>query len=197
MMNFPASQRVVVGVLLLAGAIQAAAQCGGPAPAKQERRGRGDYDVAAMFKMHLNPVSAEFTTAAQPTNEILKEYKDKGYKAVINFREPHEHDSAGEIAAAKQLGLRYYNIPVDYPNPKFEQATEFLKLTDDAANRPALIHCTVNIRQLILHDPPHAARWLDVRSGAQGSGKGGSHPRFLPEIREGLRGAGEEVIAAP
>jgi protein tyrosine phosphatase (PTP) superfamily phosphohydrolase (DUF442 family) len=143
-MIFTKSQRVLVGIVLLAGALQAAAQSG--QPAKQERGSRSDYDVAAMFKMHLNPVSAEFTTAAQPTNEILKEYKDKGYKAVINFREPHEHDSAGEIAATKQLGLRYYNIPVVYPTPKFEQATEFLKLTDDPANWPTLIHCTVNIR---------------------------------------------------
>ena len=132
----------MTGLLVLAMATQAAAQCGQPA----KQRSREDYDVAAMFKMHLNSISPEFTTAAQPTTEILKEYKDKGYKVVINFRQPHEHDSAGEIAATKQLGLRYYNIPVDYMNPKFEQATEFLKLTDDPANRPTLIHCTVNIR---------------------------------------------------
>lgn len=104
------------------------------------------YDVAEMFKMHVNPVSKEFTTGAQPTPEILKEFRDKGTKTVINLRPPREHNAAEEEEAAKRLGLRYFNIPVDYRNPKFEQVDEFLKLTDDPENRPALIHCTMNIR---------------------------------------------------
>src|SRR5438093_12502742 len=47
---------------------------------------------------------------------------------------------------AKELGLRYFNIPVAYANPKEEQATEFLKITDDPENRPMFIHCTAAIR---------------------------------------------------
>jgi len=117
------------------------------APAKQDpRHDNASYDVAEMFKMHVNPVSKDFTTGAQPTPEILKEFRDKGAKAVINLRPRHEHNAAEEEEAAKRLGLRYYNIPVEYRNPKFEQVDEFLKLTDDPENRPALIHCTMNIR---------------------------------------------------
>ena len=44
------------------------------------------------------------------------------------------------------MGLRYFNIPVAYADPKDEQVTEFLKLTDDPANRPAFVHCTGAIR---------------------------------------------------
>jgi protein tyrosine phosphatase (PTP) superfamily phosphohydrolase (DUF442 family) len=44
------------------------------------------------------------------------------------------------------LGLRYFNIPFVYRDPKEEQVTEFLRLTDDEANRPAFIHCTGAIR---------------------------------------------------
>ena len=51
-----------------------------------------------------------------------------------------------EEAKAKELGLRYFNIPVVYRDPKEEQATEFLRITDDPANRPAFIHCTAAIR---------------------------------------------------
>jgi len=104
------------------------------------------YDVGAMFKMHLNRVSKDFTTGAQPTPEILKQFRDGGTRAVINLRVPSEHNAAEEEAVAKELGLRYFNIAVDYRNPTFEQVDEFLKLTDDAANRPALIHCTMNVR---------------------------------------------------
>lgn len=137
-------QRVMTGVLSLAMAGSAGAQCG--QPAKQARRGGEDYDVAAMFKMHVNRVTNDVTTGAQPTPEILREFKDKGTKAVINLRPRHEHNAEEEEAAAKKLGLRYFNIPVEYMGPKFKQVDEFLKLTDDPANRPLLLHCTVNIR---------------------------------------------------
>lgn len=125
---------------LLASAVQEQAQPPRRPPPEP------DYDVAEMFKMHVNPVSKDFTTGAQPTPEILKEFRDKGIKAVINLRPPREHNAVEEEEAAKRLGLRYYNIPVEYRAPKFEQVDEFLKLTDDPANRPALIHCTMNIR---------------------------------------------------
>lgn len=122
------------------------AQQSTPAKRPDPRQDNANYDLAEMFKMHLNPVSKEFTTGAQPTPQILKEFRDKGAKAVINLRPRHEHNAAEEEAAAKELGLRYFNIPVIYRDPKFEQVDEFLKLTDDPANRPALIHCTMNIR---------------------------------------------------
>jgi outer membrane protein assembly factor BamB len=51
-----------------------------------------------------------------------------------------------EEAKAKELGLRYINIPVLASDPKDEQADEFLKVTDDPANRPAFIHCTAAVR---------------------------------------------------
>jgi len=118
------------------------------APAKRPdpSHDNANYDVGEMFKMHVNPVSKEFTTGAQPTPEILKEFRDKGTRTVINLRPRHEHNAAEEEETAKRLGLRYYNIPVEYRAPRFEQVDEFLKLTDDPANRPALIHCTMNIR---------------------------------------------------
>ncbi len=47
---------------------------------------------------------------------------------------------------AKELGLRYFNIPVVFADPKDEQVDEFLKITDDTDNRPAFIHCAGAIR---------------------------------------------------
>jgi uncharacterized protein (TIGR01244 family) len=86
-------------------------------------------------------VNKEFCTGGQPSLEQLEKLKTDGVKAVINLRQPTEYAAAEEEARAKALGLRYFNIPVSPTDPKDEQATEFLKLTDDPENRPAFIHC--------------------------------------------------------
>ena len=91
-------------------------------------------------------VNKEFCTGGQPRNEHLAKLKEEGVRAVINLRPPGEHRAEEERAEAERLGLRYFNIPVVFAEPKEEQATEFLRLTDDEANRPAFIHCTGAIR---------------------------------------------------
>ncbi|HWS86466.1 MAG TPA: sulfur transferase domain-containing protein [Pyrinomonadaceae bacterium] len=91
-------------------------------------------------------VNKDFCTGGQPRNEHLAKLKEEGVRAVINLRPPGEHRAEEERAEAERLGLRYFNVPVVYREPKEEQATEFLKLTDDEANRPAFIHCTAAIR---------------------------------------------------
>ena len=91
-------------------------------------------------------VNEQFCTGGQPRIEALEKLKAEGVKSIINLRQPSEHRAADEEAKAKELGIKYYNIPVVYRDPKDEQATEFLKLTDDPANRPVFIHCTAAIR---------------------------------------------------
>jgi len=91
-------------------------------------------------------VNKEFCTGGQPRLEHLAKLKEEGVKAIINLRTPGEHRAEEEKAEAERLGLRYFNVPVVYREPKEEQVTEFLKLTDDEANRPAFIHCTAAIR---------------------------------------------------
>jgi protein tyrosine phosphatase (PTP) superfamily phosphohydrolase (DUF442 family) len=91
-------------------------------------------------------MNSEFCTGAQPRLEHLEMLKADGVKAIINLRPPNEHRAAEEEARAKELGLRYYNIPFVFSDPKDEQATEFLKITDDPENRPAFFHCAAGIR---------------------------------------------------
>jgi protein tyrosine phosphatase (PTP) superfamily phosphohydrolase (DUF442 family) len=91
-------------------------------------------------------INDQFCSGAQPRLEHLEKLKAEGVKAIINLRQPSEHRAAEEEAKAKELGLRYFNIPVVYGAPKEEQATEFLKVTDDPENRPAFIHCAAAIR---------------------------------------------------
>jgi uncharacterized protein (TIGR01244 family) len=91
-------------------------------------------------------MNQEFCTGAQPRIEHLEMLKKDGVKAIINLRQPSEHRASEEEAKAKELDLRYFNIPVVFGEPKEEQVAEFLRITDDAANRPAFIHCAAGIR---------------------------------------------------
>jgi uncharacterized protein (TIGR01244 family) len=91
-------------------------------------------------------VNNDFCTGGQPKLEHLEKLKAEGVKSIINLRQPSEHRAAEEEAKARELGLRYFNIPVAFGNPNEEQVAEFLKITDDADNRPIFIHCTAAIR---------------------------------------------------
>lgn len=91
-------------------------------------------------------VNKDFCTGGQPRIEHLQKLKDDGITTIINLRPTGEHRAAEEEAKAKELGLRYFNIPFVFAEPKDEQATEFLKITDDPANRPAFIHCAGAVR---------------------------------------------------
>jgi len=91
-------------------------------------------------------IDKTFCTGGQPKVDELVTLKDHGIRAIINLRPANEYDATEEQAKAKELGLKYFNIPVVYMSPKEEQATEFLKLTDDPKNQPVFIHCTAGIR---------------------------------------------------
>jgi uncharacterized protein (TIGR01244 family) len=91
-------------------------------------------------------LNSQYCTGAQPRLEHLEMLKKEGVKAIINLRQPSEHRAADEEAKAKELGLRYFNIPVVFGEPKDEQVDEFLRITDDVDNQPAFIHCAAGIR---------------------------------------------------
>jgi uncharacterized protein (TIGR01244 family) len=91
-------------------------------------------------------VTPEFCTGGQPRLEHFAQLKSEGVRAVLNLRTPGEHRAAEEQEAVEKAGLKYFNIPVEYQHPASEQVDQFLKITDDPANRPMFIHCTAAIR---------------------------------------------------
>ena len=91
-------------------------------------------------------VNPDFCTGGQPRLEHFAKLKADGVKAVLNLRTPGEHRADEEQQAVEKAGLKYFNIPVVYTNPTDAQVDEFLKITDDPANRPMFIHCTAAIR---------------------------------------------------
>jgi protein tyrosine phosphatase (PTP) superfamily phosphohydrolase (DUF442 family) len=110
-------------------------------------------------------INTEFCSGGQPTLAQLGELKSQGVNTVLSLRVPGEagFDATAEEGEAKKLGMKFFNIPVSNQAPKDEQVDEFLKITDNAQNRPVFIHCGV------LHDPAGAARWNDVRRCQGGS----------------------------
>ncbi len=86
-------------------------------------------------------VNKGICTGGQPRLEDLARLKSDGVTTIINLRRPSEYDAEEEARKAKELGLRYFNIPVNTADPKEEQADEFLKIMADTKNRPAFIHC--------------------------------------------------------
>ena len=91
-------------------------------------------------------VTPDVCTGGQPRLEQFAALKARGVKVVLNLRTPGEHRADAERQAVEAAGLKYLNIPVVYTAPRNEQVDEFLKITDDAANRPMFIHCTAAIR---------------------------------------------------
>ena len=91
-------------------------------------------------------VNPQFCTGGQPRIEHIAKLKADGVKAVLNLRTPGEHREEEENTTVETAGMKYFNIPVVYTNPADAQVDEFLRITDDPANRPMFIHCTAAVR---------------------------------------------------
>lgn len=92
-------------------------------------------------------LSDKVWTGGQPWSEHLTKLKDAGIKVIINLRPHAEYEGGREEAKVKELGIDYFNIPVDGRSPDELDADDFLKLTDEQLkNGPVFIHCAVGTR---------------------------------------------------
>jgi uncharacterized protein (TIGR01244 family) len=87
-----------------------------------------------------------FYISGQPSYEAMRWLKNKGVITIINLRTAKENQdfaeaSFNEDSAARQMGFKYYSIPVDgtkdYTPAKLDQMSNLL-----AEDKPVLIHCT-------------------------------------------------------
>ena len=86
-------------------------------------------------------------TGGQPWLEHLPKLKDAGIKVIINLRPHAEYQGGREETRVKELGMSYFNIPVDGQAPDELDADDFLKLTDEQLkNGPVFIHCARGTR---------------------------------------------------
>lgn len=125
----------IAAVAMLAG-VSCAAQSPQPSPAVEVAEAKPYAHITNFFR-----VNDQICTGGQPKLEDLEKMKAEGISAIINLRQASEYDAAAEEAKAKEVGLKYVHIPVNWREMKDDYAVEFLKATDDEANRPAFIHC--------------------------------------------------------
>ena len=130
---------IVAAAVAIAGTVTAARQAVAPAP------GAASSQELSPIRNFLK-VTPDFCTGGQPRLEHFTSLKADGVKAVLNLRTPGEHRAEEEQAAVEKAGMKYFNIPVVYTAPTAAQVDEFLRITDDPANRPMFIHCTAAIR---------------------------------------------------
>jgi uncharacterized protein (TIGR01244 family) len=132
--------RILASAMLLAVTLASSgARTSGQAPAAEPAQ-----DVPPI--RNFLQVTPQFCTGGQPRPEHFAKLKADGVKAVLNLRTPGEHRAEEEQATVEKAGMKYFNIPVVYTAPTDAQADEFLRITDDPANRPMFIHCTAAIR---------------------------------------------------
>jgi protein tyrosine phosphatase (PTP) superfamily phosphohydrolase (DUF442 family) len=129
--------RLKVFVLSILTACAACAAAATQEAAQSAAGGQGQPDIP--FYREVTPLIA---TAGQPTAAGLKALAEKGFKTVVNLRTPDENGSLPkEEQLARDLGLRYFNIPVAGKAPEEKQAAEFLRLMDELKDERVVVHC--------------------------------------------------------
>jgi uncharacterized protein (TIGR01244 family) len=91
-------------------------------------------------------VNDQFFVGGQPPMEDFARLKTKGIRVIVNLRHPAEYNAAEEEAKVKELGLRYFNIPVNPGDLRDAQVEQFLSITSDRHNLSVFIHCTMGVR---------------------------------------------------
>lgn len=120
--------RFLSSILFLSLAVSASAQV-----TKQERAGI----------VNFSRVDAVVACGGATETSALEGLAKDGFKAVINLRQPTENNANIEqnAAKAKELGLKYINIPFNAQQPDPKVIDSFLAVIADKGNQPAYVHC--------------------------------------------------------
>jgi tyrosine-protein phosphatase SIW14 len=90
---------------------------------------------------NFHQVNAQLYRGAQPEAGGLQTLKKIGVRTIVNLR----HDGAAtraESDEARQLGLRYFNVPLpDLSAPTDKEVERVLEIINAAENYPVFVHC--------------------------------------------------------
>jgi len=106
---------------------------------------------AAGYQMAYSDVGPVYV-AGQPSEQAIRDLKDKGVKTIINLRTQPEMDNRravpfDEAALTKELGINYVHVPLGGADTPY--TPEALDKVADAiakADGDVLLHCTVGWR---------------------------------------------------
>jgi protein tyrosine/serine phosphatase len=88
---------------------------------------------------NFGKVNENYYRGAQPNRAQLGVLKLLGVKTIVNLRRDAD---LHECQWAKELGLKYFNLPLkSHQHATEEQTKLFLRLVDDPTNFPVFVHC--------------------------------------------------------
>ena len=91
--------------------------------------------------------SPAFASSGQPTAEQLAELGKAGLQRVVYIAySDHERSLANEDRVAKQLGMQYIHIPVEWNAPTQADFELFARVMQQDPEKPTLLHCQMNFR---------------------------------------------------
>lgn len=91
--------------------------------------------------------SATFSSSGQPTAAQLADARDAGFSRVVYIAySDHENSLVHEDRTAKNLGLEYVHIPVDWNAPTGSDFYLFAGAMQREPDKKTLLHCQVNFR---------------------------------------------------
>lgn len=92
---------------------------------------------------NFSKLESTIACAGATSPSAIADIKKLGYNAVINLRLPTEAgaDVDGEIAAARQAGITFVNLPFNTAQPDPAIVQQFLAAVTAPANQPVFVHC--------------------------------------------------------
>ncbi len=117
--------------------------------------------------------SPVFASSGQPNAEQLTALRDEGLKRVVYVAySDHERSLPNEDRVAKNLGLEYIHIPVEWNAPTQSDFELFASIMQQDPDKPTLLHCQMNYRatafamlyRVIYDDVPLASAKADMNA---------------------------------
>ena len=88
-----------------------------------------------------------FASSGQPSAQQLTALRRSGTERIIYIAySDHERSLANEDRVAKQLGMQYIHIPVEWDAPTASDFELFASVMNAAPQTPTLLHCQMNYR---------------------------------------------------
>jgi len=125
---------------------------------------------------NLARVETTVACAGAVTPSAVSEIKKMGFTAIINLRQPTEQgaDIEAEAAAAKTVGINFFNIPFNNASPDPAVVDRFLQTIAQPGNQPAFIHCASGNRAAAMWFVKRVLvdKWDMDRAGVEAAGLG-------------------------
>lgn len=89
------------------------------------------------------------TVGGQPSRDDLRQLADEGFKAIVNLRPKGEDDQQldpeVEAGIVRDLGLRYFNLPVTMDSISEDKVDTFRRQLSELPE-PIYVHCSAGKR---------------------------------------------------